>query len=183
MRSLRSWRALFALGSTLLVLVLGVGSALGYLLSKADRYDEILAGVEPRYARLVGLRERRGEIGEGVERAEQVLAELAYPASLEPGRAGADLQQKLFAAAEGAGFSVTNSRIGTVESQDAFDEISLSLSLRGPLASIESLLADLPGLTPVVRVKSLSVTHASRRKLVETDLRVQLVVTAARLSS
>lgn len=175
--------ALFAIGSTLLLVALVIGVAGSLLLTRSQSAADQLQAVEPRFARLLGLQGERRRFEQALAQTTEILKEEAYAADLGSGRVGADMQQKLRAASETAGFTVVSSRIGTVFTHDGFEEIPLSLRLEGTLQNLESMLQALPALRPALHLRSLSVTAVSRRRAKKESLRVEIVVAAARLTS
>jgi general secretion pathway protein M len=183
MRTRASSSALFAVGSTLLLIVVIASVAVSVILSRLQSAHETLQALEPRYARLLGLEGEHERLQQALTQTSALLEGAAYPAGLGVGRVGADLQQKLRAASENAGFAVVSSRITAANPLEGIDEIPLSLRLEGSLASLEAMLRALPALRPAVHLRSLSVSSVARRGSPEYELRVDMVVAAARLAS
>ena len=183
MRTRASSSALFAVGSTLLVVVVVASVALSVILSRLQSAEETLQALEPRYARLLGLEGEHQRLQQALTQTSELLEGAAYPATLGGGRVGADLQQRLRVASESAGFVVVSSRIAAANPLEGFDEIPLSLRLEGSLANLEAMLRALPELRPAVHLRSLSVSSVARRGSRESELRVDMVVAAARLAS
>ena len=177
--------ALFSIGSTVVLVALVIGIAGSLLMARSQSAADQLQAVEPRFARLLGLQGERRRFEQALAQTTEILQEEAYAADLGSGRVGADMQQKLRAASESAGFTVVSSRIETVFTHDGFEEIPLSLRLEGTLQNLESMLQALPALRPALHLRSLSVTAVSRRRARARDdaLRVEMVVAAARLTS
>ena len=111
MRTRASSSALFAVGSTLLVVVVVASVALSVILSRLQSAEETLQALEPRYARLLGLEGEHQRLQQALTQTSELLEGAAYPATLGGGRVGADLQQRLRVASESAGFVVVSSRI------------------------------------------------------------------------
>lgn len=174
--------ALFAVGSTLLVIAAITAVVVSLILSRAQSAQDTLQSLEPRYARLLGLEGERGRLEQALTQTSGVLEDAAYPAALGAGRVGADLQQKLRVASERAGFAVVSSRVAPAKALEGFDEIPLSLRVEGSLANLEAMLRALPGISPAVHLRSLSVASVSRRGSGEYQLRVDLLIAAARLT-
>ena len=183
MRTRASSSALFAVGSTLLLVVVLASVAVAVILSRLQSAQETLQALEPRYARLLGLEGEHERLEQALTQTTELLEAAAYPAALDTGRVGADLQQRLRAASEGAGFVVVSSRIAAANPLQGFDEIPLSLRLEGSLANLEAMLRALPALRPAVHLRSLSLTSVARRGSRDYELRVDMVVAAARLAS
>jgi general secretion pathway protein M len=183
MRTRASSSALLAVGSTLLLVVVLASVAVTVILSRLQSAQETLQALEPRYARLLGLEGEHERLEQALTQTTELLEAAAYPATLDTGRVGADLQQRLRAASEGAGFVVVSSRVAAANPLQGFDEIPLSLRLEGSLANLEAMLRALPALRPAVHLRSLSVTSVARRGSLDYELRVDMLVAAARLAS
>ncbi len=153
-----------ALGSLLLLLAV----PFGYIVEKKLWADGVIDDIEPRYARLLGLQEMAERIERARAQAEAVLQAQAYPASLDTDRAGADLQQRLRAAAQQAGLSILGSQVTTVPPApvregvpaEPFERIAVNITLEADLPTLQGMLEALRQQRPAIHVESLSLQPA-----------------------
>ena len=82
MRTRASSSALFAVGSTLLVVVVVASVALSVILSRLQSAEETLQALEPRYARLLGLEGEHQRLQQALTQTSELLEGAAYPAAL-----------------------------------------------------------------------------------------------------
>ncbi|MDD3676585.1 type II secretion system protein GspM [Thauera propionica] len=150
-------------GATLVALaaVLGV---LAYLLAaKLAWAQDVLDAIEPRYARLLGLREVRPQLEASLAEIGTTLPRYAYPAELDLGRIGADVQERVRELAEAAGLSVAGSQILPVRAHAGFVQVPLKVTVDGTLEGLRTLLAGLDRGSPAVLVDQLQVNAGVRR--------------------
>lgn len=149
-------RARFSVGSVVLVVVLVYGAALAYIASKAAWAEETLGEIEPRYARLLGVRGAADEIRQARGAAEAELAQYSYPPASGVDRVGADLQQRLRTVAEKAGVAVSGSQIVTGKADRGLEEVVVSMTMEADLAQLHGLLSGLRSLAPAVYIDTLA---------------------------
>ena len=126
----------------------------------ADKFtyaNEQLAKLEPRYARLLGLRASAGKMDEQVKAAEERMAQFVYPAKLDATQAGNDAQQSVRSILTTAGLTVVSSQVLPTKDEQGFERISLSVRTEGELLHLQAALAVLPSLTPVVLVDTINI--------------------------
>jgi general secretion pathway protein M len=175
--------AMFSLGVTALLLVLLVALVAGALLPRAQSAAGELSAIEPRHARLLGLREHADRVLEAEQQLQQVLRAHAYSATMPADRVGADLQQRLRSDAAESGFAVAGSQIQPVRTLEGFDVVPVSLLMEGSVEHLSALSERLGEMRPAVRVVSLNISPLRGRNVSATrNLRVELVVAAARLT-
>jgi len=113
--------------------------------------------LEPRYARLQGIRAKSKDLESTDANAAALLAQLAYPPTLEVTQAGNDAQQRLRTIFIGAGLEVMSSQVLPAKIEKEFDRIPLSVRLEGELLGLQSALAVLSSETPAIFVEGFSV--------------------------
>lgn len=150
------------LGS-LAVAVVVLGAVAYLLLGKLSWAQDRLDALEPRYARLLGLREVKPRLEASLAEVGLTLARFAYPPEVDNDRVGADVQERVRRLAEAAGLSVAGSQILPVRVHAAFVQIPLKVSVDGDLEGLRKLLAGLDRETPIVLVDELQVNAATRR--------------------
>lgn len=164
--SLLRYRAALSVGSTLCVVLALWFSGLAYIANKSAIGDEVLADIEPRYARLEGLRAATSHIELGLAQARVALAAKAYPAAQGLDRIGPEFQQKLRTAAESAGVSVAGSQIATpapaAADQAGLDVVQVLLTLDAQPEQLLSLFEALSAQNPAIYLDALELQPASR---------------------
>ncbi len=167
-------------GAFLLVLVL-VGR---YVWDKHVWATERLSEVEPRYARLLGLREAGGPLEQGLKEARAAVSRLGYSADRDPAQVGNDMQQIARKALQTAGLTVASSQVLAPRSESGFDRISVSLQAEGPLSGVQMALAALHAETPAVLVDGIVLQSTGRTAEDGTPIvSCRLTVAALRLQT
>ncbi len=119
-------------------------------LSAQSKLDE----VEPRYARLLGLKANAQELDKSIEGATALINLHAYPASQDATQVGNDAQQRLRAVFTAAGMDVVSSQILPVKTSAApFEKIALSVRVEGQLVGFQAAMAALSLSHPTVWVE------------------------------
>ena len=145
---------------TVLAILLPIASGGLYAWSVHQRAQSRLADLEPRYARLAGLVERRADLKTLNVQANEELARLAYPAAQDVTKAGNDAQQRIRALFADSKLDVISIQVLPAKQEDKdakFDRIAIDLRVEGDLTGMQNALALLSSQTPVVLVDSLSV--------------------------
>ena len=139
--------------------VLAMGIAMGgtFVFDNYRTAQNRAAELEPRYARLQGMRANRQELDETDTKATALLARFAYPSTLEVTQAGNDAQQRLRTIFAGAGLEVASSQVLPAKTEKEFDRIPLSVRVDGELLGLQSALVVLSSQTPAVMVEALTV--------------------------
>lgn len=145
------------------VAVLLAGLAIGqYVWSKHVWAAGKLSDVEPRYARMLGLKAADADLDDRLRQARAALARLGYSAERDAAQIGNDLHQSLRRALQAAGMTVANSQLLPVKTDERVDRISVAAQADGPLRSLQLVLATLQAETPVVAVDSLVVQPTNK---------------------
>ncbi|MDR2261785.1 MAG: type II secretion system protein M [Azoarcus sp.] len=148
-------RAHLAVGLSLLVVLIPFLFAAGYLMHKAIQVNGILVAGEPRLARLLGLRDAAVSVREGRSAAESALSALAYPAEQPSDRVGTELQQRLRAAADGAGIAISGSQVIDGKEENSLEQIVVAMNFDASHEQLQQLLQTLALQTPAIYVDSL----------------------------
>lgn len=143
---------------TVLILLLPlVGTGL-YAWNRHQLVQQLLADLEPRYARLLGLLQRQPDLKAMGVQANEQLARLTYPAGQDVSQAGNDAQQRIRSLFADSKLEVISIQVLPPPKEDSkFDRIPINLRVEGDLAGIQSALLRLSVQTPSVLVDSLSV--------------------------
>lgn len=181
--SRRASPALFSVGVTVLVLVLIFGAAASFIASRAEWARSTLDSIEPRHARLLGLRDSADRLTAAAQQSGARVRALAQPADLPTDRVGAELQQRVRADAAAAGFAVVGSQILPVNEHPGFEAVPVTVIVEGALEHLADFLDRLDGRTPAIKVQSVSVTPMRGRNVAaDRYLRVEITLAVARLT-
>ena len=143
---------------TVIALLLPVAGAGAYVWREHRLTQQRLVDLEPRYARLAGLLERKAELEVMGTHANQQLARLAYPVTLDVTQAGNDAQQRIRTLFADSKLDIISIQVLTpVKEASNFDRIPINLRVEGDLAGLQNALALLSSQSPLVLVDTLSV--------------------------
>ena len=138
--------------------------------------------LQPRIARLQGVKSVEAQLAESASSVQQQMDRLVYPATADRASVAAALQKDIRQLMAGAGLSVTNSQVLPVREEDRFDFIGLKLTVSGDMAALDETLARLAEFTPLVIVESLE-AWPTRQRRNKGEPEAQLVTASIRLAS
>ena len=154
LKSLAANRVAIALGVGILLFV---GGATAYVVSRHVWAQARLAEVEPRYARLLGLGESGPALDAALFERRAFLARHAYPVGQDVARAGSDALQRARETFSKAGLDVSSTQVLAAKEVEGFDRIPLMLRLEGELPALQSALVVLPTPSPSLFVESFNI--------------------------
>jgi len=128
------------------------------------RHDARINELEPRIARLQGYTLSVEELRGSTEQARQVLADVAFPSTVDAAATGTEVQQIVRRHMEAAGFSVTGSQLLAPRAHEGFDEIRVGLDVSGPMEALDQVLMDLSASRPVLLVSAINLAPARARR-------------------
>lgn len=155
-------RALISVAVTLgavLALVLLAGQ---YVARKHLWGLERLEEIEPRHARLLGLRDAAAQLEESLKQARAVLPRLGHTADRDAAQVGNDLQQLARRALQTAGLSVTSSQVLPPRGESGFERVGVTLQAEGALSGVQLALAALQAETPRIAFDSVLLQSTGR---------------------
>lgn len=129
----------------------------GYVMHKHQWAQVRLEELEPRYARLAGLKEQQADIGAALERALVMRAQYVYPAVADANQTGNMAQQRVRDILSAAGLQVVSSQVLPAKEEKGFDRIPLSVRAEGEWLAVQSALAVLGSQTPVILINELDI--------------------------
>lgn len=141
-------RALVSVAVTLGILLLLALLAGQYVVRKHLWAAQQLEQIEPRYARLMGLRDAGAALEEGLKQARAALPQLGHTAERDAVQVGNDLQQLARRALQTAGLSVTSSQVQPPRGEAGYERIVVSLQAEGALSGVQVALAALQAEAP-----------------------------------
>ncbi len=162
----RHWLPWISVGSTAIVVLSVFIVALSVITHFKNRAEQSLSDIEPRIARLEGLKGADQKIGQALAEQKKQLDQLVYDASGGLDRVGADLQQKTRAAMTSSGLSVQGSQVFTPkpESSSSIGFVDIRLNVTGNLDKLRAGLVALSAIRPRVYVTELAIQPALRGK-------------------
>jgi len=177
-------RALISVVVTLGAIAVAVLVAGQYVVRKHLWAAERLEEIEPRYARLLGLRDAAPQLEEGLKQARAALPRLGHSAERDAAQVGNDLQQLARRAVQVAGLTVTSSQVLPPRGEAGFERIGVSLQAEGALSGVQVALAALQAEVPRLTFDTLVVQSTGRVADDGTPVvSCRFTVTALRLQS
>jgi general secretion pathway protein M len=155
-------RALISVAITLGFVLLLALLAVRYVVQKHRWADETLGEIEPRYARLLGLRDTGSQLEQALKQARAGLPLLGYTGERDAAQVGNDLQQVARRALQAAGLTVASSQVLPPRGESGFERIGVSLGAEGPLSGVQVALAALQSEAPRMSFENL-VLQTTRR--------------------
>ena len=154
---------LLAISAAFTLLFFAWATALG---SSAMNSAREIGRVEPQIARLMGYERVEDEFERALEQSALTLRALSYPRT-EGSQAGAKLQQSLRGFAEDAGLIVNGSQLLVAEDlsdteEEAFELLSVDLSLQGMPSALDAFLDEVRLNTPRLAVSKLDLVKPRR---------------------
>ena len=150
-------RSAWICGLTLLVPVLLYLNALGGIWGMRAQYQTGIERLEPRIARLAGLKTVEADLAASAARVDDELTSLVYPAASDRASVSAGLQTGVRQLFREAGMSVDNSQVLPVRQEANFDYIGVKLTVSGDIASLDAALAEVADFSPLLLVEGLDV--------------------------
>jgi general secretion pathway protein M len=162
----KRWLPWISVGSTALVVLFVFVVAITVIMHFKNRAEQSLSDMEPRIARLEGLKDAGQKIGQASAEQKKQLDQLVYDSSAGLDRVGADLQQKIRSAMSRSGLSIQGSQVFTPkpESSSSIGFVDVRLNVAGNLDKLKTGLVALSAIRPRVYVTELSILPALRGK-------------------
>lgn len=142
-----------------LLLLLGMGML---VYGKHQWAQEQLSTVEPRYARMLGMRQQQGEIEQALQRLQAQRGQYIYPGTEAGAQVGAAVQQKLRSIMGAAGLSVTSSQVQVrpaEEENGPYERVVISVTAEGEMADVHTALLGLYDIRPIIWIDELTITR------------------------
>jgi general secretion pathway protein M len=144
--------------------VLLLGAAIAFVVSKHLWAQDRLAELEPRYARLIGIEASGPALDKALIERRALLGRHAYPASQDVARAGSEAQQRARELFTKAGLEVSSTQVLPAKAVDGFDRIPVVIRVDGDLAALQGALVVLPAQSPSLFVEALNVQTSGMPK-------------------
>lgn len=164
-----------------LALVLVAGQ---YVYRKHQWAEEVLEQVEPRYARLLGLRDSDAALTQAINDARAAMARLGHASARDAAQIGNELQQVLRRAMQSAGLTVSNSQVMPARTEARLERIPVVVQGEGSVAALQLYLAALQGESPMIATENIAVQATGRMAVDGSPLvSVRHTVSVARVGS
>ncbi len=175
--SRRDW-ALMAI--SVLICLLPLFFLASYVASKHAAARAVLEQLEPRFARLLGLRASADKMDAELNLLGQRMSQFVYPMEMDATQAGNEAQQRVRSVLTTAGLTVVSSQVLPTKVEQGFERISLSVRAEGELIHLQAALAVLPSLTPVVLVDGINIQvvglqRADKPQRLGTELKLSVL--------
>lgn len=157
-----SWRQAALLAVPVLLLLIPVGIAARWIYAKQQWGQEVLASVEPRYARLLGLQSQQEEIQQMLERFAAIKAQHVYPGENGSAQTGNAVQQNLRSALGQAGLTIVSSQVQAKPGDDPFERIDLVVTAEGDLNAVQLALVAVRALKPTLWLEDITISLAGQ---------------------
>jgi len=145
------------IGATLVVPLFLLLMLVVNLLAMRSTYQGEINNLEPRVARLIGLKQREATIAEAAGSVDSQILNLVYPITDDRTSVSATLQKNVRDIFSDAGMSVSNSQILPARIEDGLDHITIKVTVAGSLDSLDTSLAAVYSYRPLLMLESMEV--------------------------
>ena len=156
-------RAQWVVAITMLLLSVLLLWVIVWLLFGYNQYHREIRSIEPRLARLAGLREVEDQLQASELRAASEVHGLVYSATEETGSLGAQMQKSARELFTSVGMTVTGTQILTPKEDEFFTRIGVGINASGDIRSLEAALVQIIEARPLVFVNRLDIQPERRR--------------------
>jgi general secretion pathway protein M len=115
-----------------------------------------LGEIEPRYARLVGVKDLLPALQKATEQSGAIIAKTAYPAAVDISRAGNDAQQRIRSVFEASKLAIVSIQVLDPKDEDGFERIRVALQAEGVLANFQEAMIRVKDQSPLLMVESFT---------------------------
>lgn len=121
-----------------------------------------LETLEPRYARLLGMRQQQDEIEKTLQTVQAKRGQYIYSGTEASAQIGAAVQQKLRSVMGVAGLSVTSSQVQVKPAEDEsspYEKVVISMTAEGEMSSFHTALQGMYEVRPAISIDELSINR------------------------
>lgn len=145
---------------TVLLALMPLAMAGGYLYAKHQWAVSKIAEVTPRYARLTGILSSKEALQQARDKADAQVATYLFPSSQDAVQLGNDVQQKMRGVLSSAGLTVVSSQVMPAKDgkeDKEFERIPLTVRAEGELLAVYLAIAALSEQKPAILLEGFSV--------------------------
>ena len=152
--------------AALALLLIGGGS---YVVAKHQWAVNLMEQLEPRYARLAGLRASGDRLRATESELSANVGRLAFGPEGDPAQSGNEALQRLRTSIASHGLQVSSSQVLPAREEDGFLRIGLNLRVEGDLAKLQAFLRDMSAQQkPVIFSESIQLASQPMRSQQQT---------------
>ena len=140
-----------------------------YVWQKHSWATTLLSELEPRHARLQGLRAIKPALEVAVKDAHVLLAQHAYPATLDATKAGNDAQQRIRAMFAESQLTVDSIQVVEAKESEHFQRIGVVLRVEGTLQALQDALLKIRAQSPTILVDSFTLQSTGQVRPASTQ--------------
>ena len=130
-----------------------------YVWHKHQWANSLLAEIEPRHARLQGLKAIQPELDRALKQTQANLNRHAYPMSLDATKAGNDAQQRVRAVFAESQLSIESVQVLDAKEVDGFQRIGIAMRVEGSLPNFHEAILKLNDQAPSILVDGFSMQN------------------------
>ena len=153
------------------------------ILSTRAGYADEIDRLQPRIARLEGIKAFEEQLTGTATSARQTIDSLVHPASTNRTEVSAAMQNDVRQLMTEAGLSVSNSQVLPLREGEQFDFIGLKLTVTGDVNALDEALASLTVFAPVIVVESLDIWPNRQRSSRSREPEQQTLTASMKLVS
>ncbi|MBS0294432.1 MAG: general secretion pathway protein GspM [Proteobacteria bacterium] len=139
--------------------VLALGAIAG--LHVYDKYQSVQSRlgdfVEPRYARLAGLKTGTEALAAASTRARELEALYTYASDVDANQIGNDVQQRVRGLLTAAGMTISSSQVLPSKEETGLERIPLSVRAEGDMVALQGALVGIAEQRPAVLIDAVNV--------------------------
>ena len=143
-------------GTIVTLLMLPFGLAGVYVWHKHSWAQSKLEEIEPRYARLMGVKDLLPTFEKSTEQSGGIIAQNVYPASFDTSKAGNDAQQRIRSLFEASQLAIVSVQVLEPKEEEGFDRIRVALQAEGVLSNFQEAMLRLKGQNPTLIMEGFS---------------------------
>lgn len=135
-----------------------------YIWQKHIWATTLLSELEPRHARMQGLRATKPALDVAVKDARALLTQHAYPATLDATKAGNEAQQRIRAVFAESQLTVESIQVVEAMDSEHLQRIGVVLRVEGTLPAMQDALLRIRAQTPTILVDSFTLQSTGQVK-------------------
>ena len=144
-----------------LVVLIALGAAVSYVASRHAAWAERIDGIEPRYARLLGLEAAQPRLEAAEAAARATMSKYMYAPEQDATQAGNDAQQKIRAIFTQAKLDISSSQVLAPKTEGDIERIPLSVRADGDLPALQAALAGIAAQAPAILIDRVTIQGSS----------------------
>ena len=139
--------------------LLALGAVAGLYVYNKHQWvqDRLSSFIEPRYARLAGLKESADALAAANVRAQELEALYLYPPEQDSSQAGNDAQQRIRSLLTAAGMGISSSQVLASKVDAGLERIPVSVRAEGDIVALHSMLMGVAEQRPAVLIDTINI--------------------------